>query len=337
MRTGRWVATAAAVIAGLAVLGGPASALAQPAVSAVEREAARQNYKEASLKFDRGDFAGAVSLFEQAEAIAPIWQTKFKIAVCRDKLGQAAEAIRWYRAFLDSNPPAKLSSSIAEAEARLAVLKPQVAAPPRPTVAQPGQLQFAISPPNAPRLTFSIDNGPAQPVVAAVNVPPGHHRVVIQADGFNPTAAELDLPSGEVRQLRLALTPAVAGRPAVVQPGPGGLAPVSGDEGTRRSNVPAFVLMGVGGAGMIVGAAFGAMALKDKSNFNANPTQSGADTEHRDAKIADAALFGGLGIAVVGVVLLATNLGGPSQQASRGFVLPYAGLTGGGVTGGFKF
>ncbi len=198
MRTGRWLATAAAVIAGLAVLGGPASALAQPAVSAVEREAARQNYKEASLKFERGDYAGAVSLFEQAEAIAPIWQTKFKIAVCRDKLGQAAEAIRWYRAFLDSNPPAKLASSVAEAQARLAELKPAVAAPPRPTVtvAQPGQLQFAISPANAPRLSFSIDNGAAQPFAAAVNLPPGHHRVVIQADGFNPTAAELDSALG---------------------------------------------------------------------------------------------------------------------------------------------
>src|SRR6185437_8772583 len=98
-----------------------------------------------------------------------------------------------------------------------------------PTAAQPGQLQFAISPPNAPRLSFSIDNGPAQPVAASVNVPPGHHRVVIQADGFNPTAAELDLPSGEVRQIRVALTPAVAG---VVQPGSGGLAPVPGDTGT---------------------------------------------------------------------------------------------------------
>ena len=109
MRTGRWAA-AAAVIAGLSVLGGPAPALAQPAVSPVQREAARQNYKEASIKFEHGDYAGAVGLFEEAEAIAPIWQTKFKIAVCHDKLGHAAEAVRWYRAFLDSNPPAKLAA-----------------------------------------------------------------------------------------------------------------------------------------------------------------------------------------------------------------------------------
>ncbi len=112
---------------------------------------------------------------------------------------------------------------------------------------------------------------------------------------------------------------------------------MAGDSGARRSNVPAFVLIGVGGAGMIVGAAFGAMALKDKSNFNTNPTQSGADADHRDSKIADGALFGGLGVAVVGVVLLVTNTGGPSQSASRGFVLPYGGPTGGGVTGGFRF
>jgi len=331
------VATAAAVIAGLAVLGGPASALAQPAVSPVEREAARQNYKEASLKFEHGDYAGAVGLFEQAEAIAPIWQTKFKIAQCRDKLGQAAEAIRWYRAFLDSNPPAKLASSVAEAQSRLVVLKSSVSA--APAAPQTGQIRFAIMPPNAPRLTISVDSGPAQPAATAVNVPPGHHRVVIQADGFNPAAAELDLPSGEVRELRVALTPAVARQPGVVGPvaGSGGLAPVPGDSSGRRSNVPAYVLMGIGGAGIVVGAAFGALALKDKSNFNASPTQAGADAEHRDSKIADAALFGGLGVAAVGVVLLVTNLGGPSQSASRGFVVPYAGPGGGGLAGVLRF
>ena len=110
----------------------------------------------------------------------------------------------------------------------------------------------------------------------------------------------------------MALTPAAAGQPAVVA---GGLAPVPGDASYRRSNVPAYVLMGLGGAGMIVGAAFGALALKDKSNFNAHPTQDGADTEKRDARISDGALFGGLGVAAVGVVLLVTNLGPPAQAA----------------------
>jgi hypothetical protein len=327
------------MIAGLSVLGGTAPALAQPAVSAVDREAARQNYKEASLRFERGDYAGAVGLFEQAEAIAPIWQTKFKIAQCRDKLGQAAEAVRWYKAFLDSNPPAKLASSVAEAQSRLAVLRSSVSAP--PAVAKTGQIRFAIMPPNAPGLTISVDGAPAQPAAVALNVPPGHHRVVIQAPGYNPAAAEVDIPSGEVRELRVALTPAAAGRVAVVGPvaqtaAPARLAPVPGDQSSGRTNVPAYVLMGIGGAGMIVGAVFGGLALKDKSNYDAKPTQSGADAEHRDSKIADAALFGGLGVAAVGVVLLVTNTGA-SQYGSRGFALPYAGPGGGGLTGGLRF
>ena len=352
MRSGWRGTTTAAVIAGLLALGGSAPAFAQGgAPSATTKEAARQIYRDAMTKFDKGDYAGAVVLFEQAEAAIPIHQTKFKIAVCRDRLGQTAEAIRWYQTFLDSQPPEKLAESVNEARARLAVLRAK-AGPGPAVVAVPaqgvGQVRIAVTPAVSPgALSYAIDGGPPQVAAPAVNLPAGHHRIVVQAQGYGPVAAELDLGAGQVRDVAVKLVPAgpVQGGIGVVVQGPGG-AP-GGDVVVRqRSNVPAYVLMGVGAAGLIVGTAFGALALKDKSTFNcttgcaagAGPTTPNADKDHRDALISDVTLFPGAVLAAAGVVLLAVNLGSPARTASApAFITPYAGPTGAGAVGGFKF
>ena len=52
-----------------------------------------------------------------------------------------------------------------------------------------------------------------------------------------------------------------------------------------RSNVPAYVTLGLAGAGVVVGAVFGGLALQSKSNFNKNPTTDNADTTDRNALI----------------------------------------------------
>ncbi len=330
----------AVLMAGLFAIGGSAPALAQPAGSATAREAARQNYREAETRFERGDYAGAVGLFEQAEAIVPIWQTKFKIALCRDKLGQTAEAIRWYQAFLDAQPPEKLADSANEARARLSALRGKASS----------QLRMVVSPPNAPNLVYSVDNGPGQLPAPALSLPPGHHRVVVQATGYAPVAVEVDLAASDAREVRITLTPAAAVQPAIV----GALAPAPSQQpvqdtpSRRRSDVPAYVLLGLAGAGAILGTAFGAIALGDKSSFNKTPTSAGADKAQRDARIADISFGVGLACAITGVVLLVTNTSRPAQSGSidggpgpkppsLGFLTPYAGPTGGGVVGGLHF
>jgi hypothetical protein len=320
--------TAALVMASLWALGGSAPALAQPAVNATVREAARQNYREAQAKLDRGDYAGAVVLFEAAEAIVPIPQTKYKIAVCRDKLGQVADAVRWYQAFLDSGPPPEKPEPINDARARLAALR-----------TKPSQLRVVVTPPNAANLVTSVDNGPGQAGAPLLNLGAGHHHVVLQAPGYDPVAFDVDLAAAEAREVRITLNPASAHQPLVVgtlappaQPPPAP-APVH-----RRSDVPAYVLLGLAGAGGIVGIAFGSMALQDKSTFNKTPTVSGANKEQRDAQITDAALGAGLGLAIVGVVLLVTNPRAPVQSGSvPAFITPYAGPTGAGLVGGLRF
>jgi hypothetical protein len=346
MRT-RWqVTTAAVLVSGVLALGSAAPAFAQPVapVTQAVKDQARRNYKTAEAKFSDGNYAIALGYYEQAEATVPVPATKYKIAVCHDKLGQTKEALRWYQAFLDASPPVKMAAAVADATARIAALRGAGPA---------GVVRIAVAPANAPRMSFSIDGGPMQPGAPSVSLPPGHHRIVVQADGFAPAATELDLASAETKDVRIALGPALAPAPAptpgvvVVAPPPTGVAVVPGPQPLpyepppqrRRSNVPAYVMFGLTGVSVIVEAAFGAMALTDKSNFNAHPTSSGADKTQRDGLISDVALGAAVAFAVTGVVLLVTNRAPAPQTtgAVHGFFTPYAAPTGAGAVGGFTF
>jgi hypothetical protein len=286
MRT-RWRVTttaAAVVVSGLLTLTWvPPPAVAQ--VAGVQKEAARQNYKEAERQLKAGNYGGALELYRLADKIAPNPAPKYKIALCHDRLGQSTEAIAAYQIFLDSNPPPdKLGEQIAEARARLAALRAQV---------KPVQTDVPVQ--------------QARPVAPPPVAPP-------------PVAP-----------------PPIVLRPQTVAPPP----PVGSSEVVyvrRRSNVPAYVLFGLTGVGIGFTAAFGALALQDKSAFNKNPTTSGANKEQLDARVSDAALGAAIVFGVAGTVLVVTNPARPVQVGSvQGFFTPYAGPGAAGAVGGLKF
>jgi hypothetical protein len=311
------------MVSGLLAAAAPAPALAQPRapVSEGTKDMARNHYRAGEMKFKEGNYSLALQYYTAAENILPIPTTKYKIGLCNDKLGNAAEAVRWYRLFLDSNPPEKMADQVSEVRARLTALA-------RPDA----HIQLIVTPVDAPGVSVSVDGGPPQNVASMLSPPPGHHRLVVQGAGFAPAVVDLDLAAGETKQVRINLN--AGGGAGPVGPGP--------DTGPspQRSNVPAFVLMGVGGASIIVGAAFGGLALQAKSNFNAHPKgdTADADTEKRNAQIADATLFGGVGLAAIGVILLVTNLPRPVQQGLvHTVVTPYAGAGGGGLVGRVTF
>jgi hypothetical protein len=343
MRTTWWFRTAvAAMAAGVVFAAAPLPASAQAPVSAAAKALARKNYKAAETKYAQGAYAEALGLYEQAEATIPVPQTKYKIASCHDKLGHAAEAARWYQTFLDAVPPDKadkLADAIADARGRLAAIR-----------SAPGSVRLVYSPPSA-RVVVSIDGGARQLASPTLTLPPGHHRLSFSADGFDPQTSEVDVGPAEVKDVRFSLNASRGAAVAVVPPPPPVVVPpplvgappppaAPPPPPPRRSNVPAYVLMGVGGAGLIVGAAFGGIALQDKSNFNAHPTNDGANTTHTHALISDVSFAAGGGVAIVGIILLVTNL--PHRQSDSAlnalrFVAPYAGPNGAGATAGLSF
>jgi hypothetical protein len=329
----RWRATTTVLFTAFLGIGTAGPALAQPAgeVTQAKKDAARADYKAAEAKFAAGDYRGALPLYEAAEAIVPIPQTKYKIAACKDKLGQMTDAMRYYQLFLSSVPPEKqekLAVDMADARARLAALQ-----------RTPAQVRV-VATPNPARLLVSIDGGPAQPVTPTLSLPPGHHRLAFQAEGFDPVTTELDLGPADGKEVQLKLTKggagAVAGAPGA---GPVGAPPPGSPAeypARRRSDVPAYVLIGVAGAGIVVASVFGGLAISDKSNFNRHPTNANADTTHTHAEISDIAFGVSGAIGITGIILLLTNLPKSSATGSV-YVTPYAGPTGAGATGGFAF
>jgi hypothetical protein len=302
---------------------------AGPAGEEARKEEAKKFFGEASEKFKVNDYAGALPLFQQAEAAYAGAAPKHRIAVCFDKLGKAREAIAAYRTFIESSPGEKYADRVTEAGARIAELQAML----------PAQVSLKVSPPDAKGLQVTLDSKPVQGT--AFEASPGPHTLVVTAEGMQPQTEQLTLKGSEQREVAVTLSPA----PPVVPVTP----PVQpetppADEG-GGSNIPAYVTLGIAGAGVILGTVFGIQALGAKSDFDAEPTNDNADAAERDALIADMSFGVALTFGITGIVLLFT--GGEEEAAPEAEeapaaaampkLQPYGGPRGGGMAATWTF
>jgi len=302
---------------------------AAPTSEEAKKEEAKKLYGEASEKFKANDFAGALPLFEQADTVYPGAAPKHKIAVCLDKLGKTREAIAAYRAFIDSNPGEKYAEKVTEANARIAELQGML----------PAQITLKVSPPDAKGLQVTLDGKPVQGT--SFEAPPGQHTLVVTAEGLQPQTEPLTLKGAEQREVALTLTPPPPAAPPA--PTPPVAPPEQPPEEGGGSNIPAYVTLGIAGAGVVLGTVFGIMALGAKSDFNAEggATNDNADAAERDALIADMSFGVALTFGITGVVLLLTGgeEAAPEEPAAASMpkLLPYGGPRGGGMAATWTF
>ena len=303
---------------------------ARPMTEKQKKDAARKSYKEAEAKYKAGDYKAALEHFKEADDLLPIPATKYKIAVCRDKLGEIRQAAAGYQLFLDSSPsPDKMADAIADAKSRLDALKKT-----------PGKIRIGIEPVGVQRVTIQVDASPPQPVAALpqervtpepppvpagssmtppppppsyeasmLMVSPGHHKITVAADGYDPASTDLDVSFASTNDVQLQLHQAAPPPPPqepVAQQGP---PPPLPPPPPPRSNVPAYVTLGLAGAGLVVGGVFGGLALKAKGDFNNAkvPTTAMADKVDRDALVSDMSFAVALTFGVTGAVLLLSN------------------------------
>ena len=71
--------------------------------------------------------------------------------------------------------------------------------------------------------------------------------------------------------------------------------------------MPAYITLGIAGAGAVVGTIFGIKALGAKNDFDKKPTGAAADDTERNALIADMAFGVAITLGVTGVVLLTSD------------------------------
>jgi PEGA domain len=272
-----------------------------------KRAEARKAYAEAEAKFQSGDYAAAFDLYKTANDAVPAPQTLYKMAICLDKQDKTTEAITAYSAFLGSTPPASMDAKVSESQTRLNDLRKKA----------PVIIKVKSDPAGA---SVSVD-GVAQTGAAPIDVKvaPGKHTIRVTSPGYDSYEKELTLdpgaPDTTLDATLLKSAPiAEATPPPVIETKPAEKAGEVPPE--KHSNAAAFVVLGVAGAGAIVGGIFGVKALQGKSDFNNGAkTTDKADQVEKDALIADMALGAAITLGVTGTVLLLTSGGGDEKSA----------------------
>lgn len=157
---------------------------------------------------------------------------------------------------------------------------------------------------------------------------PGVHHLTATAPGYLPAQSSVTLAEGTRQEITLTLVPdPVAAAPAAPSPpattGPSAPAPDSPPATGRRSNTAGFVLLGVGGAGLIAGGVTGLLAL-NKENELACPDYECPQSEHdtldqaRTLALISTVGFGvGIAGAIAGTVVLLTGDGSEPAPSSQ--------------------
>lgn len=257
---------------------------------------AKKHYGDAVTKYNAGDFDGALKDFQAADDIKQTPQTARYIGLCLDQLGRFPEAIAAYNRFLANVPP-KMATQGDEVKGRVAAIQQL-----------PGKLHVTSDPPGA---AFTVD-GTVQPkpTPADIDVAPGHHSLHFTLAGRDPADKDVDVTFASKQDVS-GLLPVSAPPPpppapvAVVAPPPAAAAPppAPAPAPAPQSHTAAWITGGAAVVAVGIGTAFGIMALNDKSNFDANPTNATADTGENHALIADMAFGVAITLGVTSLVL----------------------------------
>jgi hypothetical protein len=262
------------------------------------RAAARAAAEDALARFDRGDYTGALDLFNRADALVHAPTLGLMAARCLEKLGRLVEASERYlavtKAQLDPGAPASQARAQVTAEQERAALLPKV-----PSVV----ITLEGAAPGEARVT--LDGKAVPPALIGLKRPtdPGSHRLEARR-GAAVVSRDLVLKPGDAAAVTLSLpaAPATAAAPVDRAEDAGGAPSTSRGLGTLG-------WVGVGGAGLggvliVVGAITGGMAVSAKSSLDAAgctgglcpPSQQGAVSHYDTLRVASGAslIVGGL-------------------------------------------
>lgn len=296
---------------------------------------AKRAYTAGELSYQAGDYKSAILNFRDAQAHVPSPHAAYWLALSLKADGQIPEAIAQFEALLASPNASKIGDKkLTEARTVLEAIKKT-----------PGTLSVTTDPPGA---SVAVDNDVRSGVTPlSVEMVPGKHTLTISIVGCQSMEIELEMPPGSKGEQAFKLEknpePVVAPTPTapVVEEAPKAPPPAAPPP-VLRSNVPAYVLFGMAGAGVITGTVFGVMALSDQSKFDARPTNDAADRAERDALGADIAFGAAITLGLAGTayllapeVVLTKKTGAVAPR--RLALTPYAGAHSAGASARWAF
>jgi hypothetical protein len=333
-----------ALVAMLSVLVS-SEALAQ---SDSDKATARELGQTGQAALDQHDWKRAEEDFRRADALfhAPT----LTLGMARAQAGQGRVVEAWesyHRIILDNNTSSPVfAKALADAQAEIASVEGRRA---RVTLTATGA--------DNPKVT--IDDVPVRVEALGIErmIDPGAHVFKAAADGFRTATQTVTIPEGGVQTVTLTLqkdTGAPVGGAAAVAgvapppaggtppPPPASETPSSGGGGSGMKTA-AFVSFGVGGAGLIMGAITGGLAVSKHSTLSGEckpncPPQDSSDLSsyHTMGALSTVGfVVAGVGAAAGVTLFLLAPKGAPSAPATGLHVTPYLGLGSAGAVGSF--
>ena len=300
-----------------------------PAVAYAQSEdqgLAQTLFDEGLKLMDEGKYAAACPKLAESQKLDPGGGTLINLALCREKEGKLASAWAAYNEALSLAIRDGRKERADAARERLADITPKLA---KLTIVVPAETMGVAG------LEVRFDKSPVRQAAWGVATPVdiGKHEVSATAPGKLPWSIAFDImANGEVKSIEVGTL-----KDAPVEPKPVGnvdLAP-----GPKDTTL-AWVVGGVGVAGIVVGVVTGAMVFGKKSDSDLECkngcTQRGVDlmnSAYTFAWVSDVSLA--LGLAGIGVSAILFLTAKPSEPARAVTIVPTVGPGSLGLVGRF--
>ena len=298
------------------------AAFAQDQPQAESIAAARSLGMQGIKMADAGDCQGAIEKLSRAESLYHAPSILGRLGECQVKVGQVVMGTenlnRVVREQLAANAPKAFRDAQERAKGVLNNALPKIA-----------HLTVRVDPPDAkPQVT--VAGAAIPPALIGIERPtdPGTHEVVVSAPGYLEKKSTVTLAEGGSQEIavRLEKDPAAA---AATTPPPVAPTPIvttaptapPADTAPKKSNTLAYVALGVGGAGLVVGGVTGFLALGKKGDLKGcestkcpSSQQDTLDSAKSMATISTVGFTVGFVGVGLGVVLLLTGNNNSSAQ-----------------------
>lgn len=290
----------ALTLAGLAALLAARPASAQSPQKKAEL-AAQALFDEALKMMESGNAAAACPKFEESQVLDPGMGTQFRLAECYEKTGRLLDARAQYVEVADAAKAAKAAPREQAARKRVQALDARL-----------GKLTIGVSPELAalPGAAVSLDGAPLPAASFGVEsvLVAGDHEIGARAPGYAAWSKKLALAGGTTQTLSVPMLARETGEIAASPP----VAPVPPPWPKQR--IAAVIVGGLGLAGVVVGAVFGAKASSNWSdavshcrNAQTNlcdPDGVSLGSDARGAATVSTIGFVGGGVALAGAAVL---------------------------------
>ena len=293
---------------------------------------------------DAGKCPEAIEKLQRAESLHHAPTILGRLGECQVAVGEIVEGTEnlnsVVREPLSATAPKVFHDAQDRAQKVLATATPRIA-----------HLVIRITPADA-KASVAVAGKPVPEALLGAERPtdPGTHEVTATAVGYKPASTTVTLAEGGHQDITLLLEKdpnAVAALPpTTATPATTATTPVSPPEpAAKKNNTAAYVLLGVGGVGLVVGSVTGALAFGKASDCPNKVCKTQSDLDSAKSMATVSTIGFGVGIAgvAVGTILLLTGSHSEEAPATASWhaapklaLQPWFGVNSAGLTGSFQ-